>query len=279
MKRMLFSLGLGLACALLAAAASADELGSVSSVSGDATAQRAGESPRSLACGDPVYADDTLRTGAGARVGVLLEDVMTHLSADTTVKLGRTVAGMPSATLENGKVRVVDPRRSGAPAHLAALDTRAEIVGNDAEAYVFAEKVGPYAMLCEWDAPLPVGRAGESVTAGPGECVISKPKEPLYTARAHDARIPMAAAEICDLAPQLASLAGAPVNHLTPADVSAPGLGPGLQTAGLGDNNPIAADLPTRTGCDVAGGSCVQPLPFVSREPAPVTGLPAPGVP
>src|SRR2546422_7897012 len=41
-----------------------------------------------------------------------------------------------------------------------------------------------YAMMCEWDAPLPVSRGKEEKTAKPGECVIAKPKEPLYTALA-----------------------------------------------------------------------------------------------
>jgi hypothetical protein len=258
------------------AANAADLLGRVSSVAGEATAQRPGEAPRDLACGDAVYADDTLRTGADSRVGVMLDDVMTHLDASTQVTLGRTEQSMPAARLEAGKVRMIDPRDGGAPARLAALDANADVVGNDAEAYLFKEKVGPYAMMCEWDAPLPVGRGDESLTADPGECVIAKPKEPLYTANSHDARIP-ALAEVCELGPQLAQLSS-PLYHLTPADVAAPGPVAGLGTAGLGGLNPAAAQNPTRQACDTDAGSCLVPLPFQAFEPPPVTGC-APGVP
>lgn len=253
-----------------------DVLGRVSSVAGEATAQRPGEAPRDLSCGDPVYADDTLRTGPDSRVGVMLDDVMTHLDAETRVSLGRTDQAMPAARLESGKVRMIDPRDDGAPAHLAALDATARVAGNDAEAYLFSEKVGPYAMLCEWDAPLPVGRGDESKTAAPGECVIAKPSEPLYTANAHDERIP-AVAEVCELGPQLAQLSS-PLHHLTPADVAAPGPVAGLGSAGLGGSNPAMAASVARQTCDSNVGSCVAPLPFVAIEPPPVTGC-APGVP
>jgi hypothetical protein len=266
----LFSIALG------AGAAGADDvLGRVSSVAGDATAQRVGEEPRALACGDPVYADDTLRTGPGSRVGVMLDDVMTHLDADTRVTLGRTAQSMPSARLEAGKVRMIDPRDAGAPARLAVLDADAQVMGNDAEGYIFSEKVGPYAMLCEWDAPLPVSRGDEQKSADPGECVIAKPKEPLYTADAHDTRIP-AVAEVCAPGPELASL-NSPLHHLTPGDVAAPGPVAGLGTAGLGGIHPTGAENPGRDACVSAAGSCVLPIPFGAIEPLPVTGLPAPG--
>lgn len=267
----LFSLALG------AGAAGADDvLGRVNSVAGEVTAQRLGAEPRAIACGDPVYADDTLRTGRDSRVGVMLDDVSTHLDADTRVSLGRTAQAMPSARLEAGKVRMIDPRDSGAPARLAVLDADAQVIGNDAEGYIFSEKLGPYAMLCEWDAPLPVSRGDEQKSAAPGECVIAKPKEPLYTADAHDTRIP-AVADVCAPGPELASL-NSPLHHLTPGDVAAPGPVAGLGTAGLGGIHPAAAENPGRDACVSAAGSCVLPLPFEVFEPAPVVGAPAPGV-
>jgi hypothetical protein len=61
---------------------------------------------------------------------------------------------------------MIDPRDEGEPAQLAVLDADGHVKGNDAEAYIFSEKVGPYAMLCEWDAPLPVSRGKEQKTAG-----------------------------------------------------------------------------------------------------------------
>ena len=195
-QNLFFTCALIGALATAGAALAADELGRVSAVAGEATAQQPGAEPRALACGDPVFAGDTLRTGSDSRVGVQLDDVATHLDANTPggdrPHARRT--RRPRGSLA-GKVRMIDPRDEGAPAQLAALDADARVKGNDAEAYIFSEKVGPYAMMCEWDDPLPVSRGSESKTADPGECVIAKPKEPLYTANAHDARIPALAQE------------------------------------------------------------------------------------
>ena len=263
--------GLGAALLVLGLAlpvGAADEtLGYVSSLAGEATAQRAGEEPRALACGDPVYADDTLRTAADSRVGVMLEDVAAHLSASTQVALGRTEIETPSARLESGMVRVIDPRESGNAAQLAVLDAAAQVVGNDAEAYLFAEKVGPYAMLCEWDAPLPVSRGEEGPhTADPGECVIAKPTEPLYTAKAHDQRIPAAPDELCDFD----VAAGSPLDHLNPRDVAGPGLPTGA------DFQALAYQGPGYMSCEIGGPACGLGLPVVAAPGGAVTGTDLP---
>src|SRR5262245_8059600 len=148
--------------AIVCAARADDELGRVTAVAGEATAQQPGAEPRALACGDPVFAGDTLRTSGDSHVGVQLEDVATHLEANTQGGIERTAGKRPSARLRAGKGRMIDPRDEGAPAQLAALDTDARVRGNDSEAYIFSEKVCPYAMMCEWDAPLPVSRGRES---------------------------------------------------------------------------------------------------------------------
>jgi hypothetical protein len=251
-----------------------DEIGRVSAVSGEVTAQQPGGEARSLACGDPVFASDTLRTGGDSHVGVQLDDVATHVDANSEVVLGRTADGTPSARLLSGKVRMIDPRDQGSPAQLAVLDADARVLGNDAEAYIFSEKLGRYAMLCEWDAPLPVSRGSEHKDAKPGECVIAKPKEPLYTANAHDARIPAFAQE-CAPGPELAAL-NSPLHHLTPADVAAPGPMPGSGIAGFGEVNPAVAAAPGYVTCQVTGG-CSQPIPIIAAEPNPVA-LCGPGV-
>jgi hypothetical protein len=95
--------------------------------------------------------------------------------------------------------------------------------------------------------------------------VIAKPKEPLYTARAHDPRIPALAQE-CAPGPDLASL-NSPMNHLTPRDVAAgPMPGPGM--AGFGAVNPAMAAGPDYT-CDMAG-SCSPRIPLQVVAPPPV---------
>jgi len=245
------------------AAPAAEELGRVTGVTGEATAQQPGAEPRALHCGDPVFPGDTLRTGSDSHVGVQLDDVGTYLDPNSQVLLGRTAANTPSARLLAGKVRMIDPRDEGEPAQLAVLDADGHVKGNDAEAYIFKEKVGPYAMLCEWDEPLPVSRGNEQKTAKPGECVIAKPKEPLYTANAHDQRIPTIAEE-CAPGPDLANLNN-PLNHLTPRDVAAAGPVPGSDSAGFG---PITAAAGPDYMCDNAG-VCSPVVPLVVVEPPP----------
>jgi len=268
---ILFALAGALVLGTAGAALAADELGRVSAVSGDATAQQPGAEPRPLACGDPVYANDTLRTGNDSHVGVQLDDVATHLDPNSQVLLGRTAVNTPSARLLAGKVRMIDPRDEGEPAQLAVLDADAQVRGNDAEGYIFSEKVGPYAMLCEWNHPLPVSRGNEHKSADPHQCVIAKPKEPLYTANAHDARIPALAQE-CAPGPELASLNN-PRNHLTPRDVAAgPPAGPG--TAGFA---PVTAIAGPDYTCDNAG-ICAPVIPLVPHEPDPKPFC-GPGIP
>lgn len=253
--------------AIAGAALAADELGRVSAVAGEATAQQPGAEPRALACGDPVFTGDTLRTGSQSHVGVQLDDVAAHLDANTQVVIDRTAEKTPSARLLAGKVRMIDPRDEGAPAQLAALDTDARVKGNDAEAYIFSEKVGPYAMMCEWDAPLPVSRGRESKTADPGQCVIAKPKEPLYTANAHDTRIPALAQE-CAPDPRLASL-NDPLHHLSPTDVAA--IGP------VPDNfKPVLGALAPAYTCEQSG-VCSPTIPVQVVEPPPVIDPCPPG--
>jgi len=256
------------------AASAADEVGRVTAVAGEATAQQPGAEPRALACGDPVFAGDTLRTGRDSHIGLQQGDIATHLDASSQLVVGTTPQNTASDRLLAGKVRMIDPRDSGDPAQLSVLDADAHVRGNDAEGYIFSEKVGPYAMLCEWDHPLPVTRGKEAKTADPNHCVIAKPKEPLYTANGHDARIPALAQE-CAPGPDLASL-NSPLRHLTAEDVAAPGPPPGSNIAGFGDVNPAAAIGPDYATCQVAG-VCSPKIPLIVTEPDPVPGC-GPGV-
>jgi hypothetical protein len=248
---------------LLAQAEGGAVAGRVTAVDGAATAQQPGQEPRSLRCGDPVYTDDRLDTAEGAQLGVLLGDVLAQLPAESTLQLGRTADLTPDVRLEQGGVRLIDPRDAGAVGYLAALDARAEVMGNDVEAYIFTEKVGPYAMLCEWDAPLRVSRGDERGVASPGNCVIAKNHEPLYVAQAHDERIAALADEVCEIDPgALAGLAGDPARHLTPAAVAAAGPLAGVASAGFGESSPSATDVFSPESCDSPGSGCATASPL-----------------
>ena len=179
------------ALALPLSATGADgALGQVTSVSGQATAARDGGTPRNLACGDPVYAGETITTTQGSSAGLLLgPDLLAQVGESSALRLGTTPSGTADTTLQRGTVRVIDAREGAAPARLAAGTAAARIEGGDTEAYVLSEKAGGYAMFCEWDTPLAVTRGNESRTASPEQCVIAKPDEPLYLADAHQDRL------------------------------------------------------------------------------------------
>jgi hypothetical protein len=253
-----------LACVAAAPAAQAetpDVVGQVAATHGSAVAERDGHAPRPLACGDPVHQGERIVTADGSRVGVLLGDVLAQLGGNSRVAVGRTAQDTADLELERGELRVIDPREGGPSARLAVLGNEARIAGNDAEAYVFAEKTGRYAMLCEWDAPLEVARGGAVLTAGPGACVISKSREPLYTARAHDKRIAAPGADRCDFGPVVAAL-----DLFTPFDVAAgpPGVGPEL---------PAVFGGFVRSACDNPGSGCAA----VAEAPPGGGGFPGGG--
>ncbi|HEY5658928.1 MAG TPA: hypothetical protein VIY27_14155 [Myxococcota bacterium] len=267
-RRRIEIIALGLALAALGVSSSAQAedaalMGRVTAVDGSATAQLPGQAPRALGCGDPVFADDLLNTAAGAQLAVMLDDVLAQLPANSALRLGRTANLTPDVRLESGSVRIIDPRAAGDVSYLAVLDARAELMGNDVEAYIFTEKVGPYAMLCEWDAPLRVARGDERELAEPGDCVIAKNREPLYVAQAHEDRIPALAAQVCEIDPgALAALAGDPARHLTPAAVAAAGPMVGVTSAGFGESNPSPLELVAPSPCDSPGSGCSVTVPI-----------------
>jgi hypothetical protein len=238
-------------------------VGKVVALSGEVMAIRPGEEPRALQCRDTVYQDERIVTGDGARVDLLLGDVVAHLTKDSRLRVGRTGDDVADMTLEKGGVRAIDPRDTGARARLAVLDARAKVLGNDAEAYIFSEKTGQYAVLCEWDAPLPVTRGDEQALADPGKCVIAKPSEPLYLADAHDKRLGPPGEDPCPLGPVIGD-----INlHLTP-DVAA---GPPPAWSGT-------ASAPNAQGispCQMPGSGCAGAVVVAP----PVVGGAFPGAP
>jgi hypothetical protein len=245
-----------------ALAEDAAQVGRVTSLNGSAVAERDGQPDRVLGCNDPVYAGDRLVTSGASRVAFMMGDVYTLLDADSTLRVSES-AGAPNLALEKGSTRVIDARTEGETGTLQVLDTHAQVKGNDVEGYVFDEKTGSYAMLCEWDSPLAVGRGGdESQQAGPGQCVISKNSEPMYLAPGHEARLGPVSGGSCS-----PDLALGPIDpHLSPTDVAAgPMLGP---WSGV----PVAFEMPRRDACDLS--PCIAII-----EQPPIGGLPPGGNP
>ncbi len=240
-------------------AAAQPELGRVSAVRGEVYAEREGEPPRRLACRDPILAGDRVVTSDGSRVGFLMGELFTHVAEGSALRVDEG-SGAASLTLERGATRVIDARDSGAQARLKVLSTQADVQGNDLEGYVFSEKMGPYAMLCEWDDPLRVQRGpDEALLAQPGQCVLSKQREPLYLAEAHSERLGPIDADACAPTALIGDLGA----QLSPADVAAgPMLGPWSSV-------PSAVDSVLRQPCDMPGSGCI-----LASELPPVGGGP-----
>ncbi|NIS34811.1 MAG: FecR domain-containing protein, partial [Actinobacteria bacterium] len=166
------------------AASWADAVGHVATLAGSAEVTGA-DGARSLQCGDPVFPGDTVETAEGSEIGILMGDTLAHVSAGSSLR----VEDAEALELTKGRVRVLDAIDGEDRRSVRALDSVAAHRGNDTEVYIFDEKTGPYAMLCEWDAPLEVQRGEETSVAPPGSCLIAKRDEPLYPADAHPERI------------------------------------------------------------------------------------------
>jgi len=248
----------------LAGAARADQpAAEVIALQGKATADAA-----ALAVGDPIVAGSVIRTGSDGRVGILVSQIYVQLDPQSALKLDRDASGHVKMALGEGRARIIDTRSNPVPADLTVVDATAAVAGGDAEFYILNEKAGRYAMFCEWSGPLQVSRDPKSLTAGPNQCVLAKPHEPLYAAKGHEHQIPLLPL------PYDAVFADPASNHFDATDVAA---GP----PGLGFANPLDPPDRQRDPCDVPGSGCQARLtggPPVVIEPPPDTGGCAPGV-
>ena len=252
--------------------ADAAPVGEVTALSGQVSAVRDGGTPRPLACGDPVYEGESVVTSPGSGAGLLLgDDLLATVGEGSSLKLGRTDAGTPDATLQKGAVRVIDARASQTPARLAAGSAAARVAGGDSEAYLLAEKAGGYAMFCEWDAPLAVERGNESRTASPEQCVIAKPDEKLYVANAHQERMP-AGPDGCPPG----GIAALGPHFPDAADVAAGP--PAVAFSAVPDGFPTFATMPCEDpGIACIGNTVVEGPP--TTDPSPGGGGSFPGLP
>ena len=250
------------AAVALASAARADApAAKVVALQGRATADAA-----TLAVGDSIAPGSVIRTGADSRVGILASQLYVQLDPESELTLERDASGQVRMALGEGRARIVDTRANPAPADLSVLDTTAAIAGGDSEYYILTEKAGRYAMACEWTGPLTVTRDPKSLTAGPNQCILAKPHEPLYSAKGHDHQIALLPL------PYDAAFADPAANHFDTSDVAA---GP----PGLGFGDPISPPEYQRDPCDVPGSGCATgPAPPIIIEPPPDTGGCAPGV-
>ncbi len=285
------SLGrIGLAAALLLVAAPAvqasDEnqqvvqsrpIAEVASVSGSVEAIGLDGRTRAVQIGDPIQLGERVQTGPGSSAGIWHDEVLAQLSEKSRAKVDLNAAGQPRVTLEDGAVRVVDPRKAGVPVELVALDASSVVLGGDREARIMREKAGAYAMLCDWAKPVEVARRAQGATAGPGDCIIAHPREAMFAAPGHTDRIPLLAG-----APLLAD-AGPAIDPASLIDPLPPvgAAGPGGQTVGATNSGgpgtgPPGPPLALRNPCTTIAAGCARGGRFRVVEPPP-GGNPFPG--
>lgn len=250
--------GLIAAVALAGAARADSPAAQVVALEGHATADAA-----NLAVGDSIVAGSVIRTGADSRLGIFASDIYVQLDPQSALQLERDASGHVRMTLQSGRARIIDTRGGGAAAALRVDDASSAIAGGDSEVYILNEKAGRYAMFCDWKGPVQVTRDPKSLRADPGNCVLSKPHEPLYAAKGHDHQIPLLPL------PYDAVLFDAPANHFDTTDVAA-----GPPALGFGD--PVGPIERQRDPCDTPGSGCSSRLTVI--EPPPDTGGCAPGV-
>jgi hypothetical protein len=228
-------------------------IGHVATLRGAAFAERPDGEVRSLGCRDPIFAGERVVSEDAASVGLLVREFFVQLGAGSALLVS---AGEENAdlVLEKGAVRIVDPREVGRRTRLRVLDTQARVLGNDLEGYVFDEKAGKFAMLCEWMRPLPVARLEETGVALPGHCAIAKAHEPLYFTPGHEERLGSPTQNACSLGPVFGPIA----RHLSPSDVAA---GPAAERW---SSLPALGPIPRRSPCDIPGSGCST----IIEEPA-----------
>lgn len=271
------ALGLVVALGATGAQAADTPIAEVASVSGQVDAIDVNGQVRALSVGDPVYAGESVRTGAGASAGLWHDEALAQLPEKSRARLDVNAEGDPRVTLEEGAVRVVDPRKAGEPIELVALDSSSVVLGGDREARILKEKAGAYAMICDWVKPVAVKRRAEGANAKPGDCVIANAREPMFAAPGHSERIPLLAG-----GPVLAD-AGPAIDPAKLIDPLPPVGAPGPNNLTVGSNaatgpgtGPAGLPLALRSACLTVGAGCVGSGGGIVVEPPP-TDDPFPG--
>lgn len=265
---------LSLAPFLASTAGAKTTVGHVVSVEGEAYAQAPGEAARRLECDSPIYRHDLITTMEDPGLAIMSGDAYVRLAGNSTMRFGTLNTGPPALDLKLGQVRMIDMGNGSRSGSISTPGLLLADARSNSEAIVFAEKIWTVSMICSQDDSLGVERTGnpnERIVSSPGECTISKPNEPLYTAAASHDPLALLARAQCD----------APDLQLGLADRFAPGDLAGLLPAvgagppGLAPPAAVVA-APAMAGC-TAGASCIVKPRF---KPGPkCCGLPTPPVP
>jgi hypothetical protein len=231
-------------------------VGHVAAVQGDVHAVAPDGSSRALVCDDPVNACETLVTGAGGSVALLLDDAVAQIGPDSRATLSARPA--PELALEHGAARVVDPRdEASARVQLYTPQLAASTGRGDAE----ISRDGDVVRVCAHDEPVVVMAQDGAKTVPAGSCLETKVLGGFSTSPAGEPNVALADGASCPFL-----VASAPA--LIPPVSSPPPGGPGI--------DPF--DPPGRDSCDDPGSGCTARC-TTCDDPDPGTGCGFPGSP
>ncbi len=228
----------------------------VASVQGDVRAIAADGSSRALACDDLVKACEQVVTGAGGSAGLIVDDAVVQIGADSQVALSARPA--PELAIERGSARVVDERDTAAQrVQLHTPSLSASTSRGDAE----ITRDGDRVRVCALDEALVVMARDGAQTVPAGSCAETSVLGALAGSPAGAPSVALGDAGSCPF-----HVAGIP-GLLPPVSAPPPG-GPGI--------DPF--DPPGRDSCDDPGSGC-SAVCEICEDPDPGTGCGFPGSP
>ncbi len=231
-------------------------IATVASVVGDVRAIAPDGSSRALTCDDVVNACEQVVTGAGASVGLLVDDALVQIGPDSQVALSARTG--PEFALERGSVRVVDVRDQAAQrVQLYTPALSASTGRGDAE----ITRDGDRVRVCAQGEPVVVMARDGALTVPAGSCAETSVLGALASSPAGAASVPLGDTGSCPF--HVAGLPG-----LVPPVSSPPPGGPGI--------DPF--DPPGRDSCDDPGSGCGA-VCEICEDPDPGTGCGFPGSP
>lgn len=231
-------------------------LGSVASVTGDARAVSPDGSSRTLACDDVVSACELIVTGADGSVGMLVEDAIVQVGANSAAQLSARPA--PDVAVERGAVRVVDVRDSAAQRVQLYTPQLAVSTGRgDAE----LTRAGDAVRVCAHDEPIVVTARDGAKSVPAGSCFEADGSTAVLGGIAGAPSVALSDGASCPY-----YVAGVP-SAVPPVSAPPPG-GPGV--------DPF--DPPGRDSCDDPGSGCTA-VCEICEDPDPDTGCGFPGSP
>ncbi|MBM4384590.1 MAG: hypothetical protein FJ091_14650 [Deltaproteobacteria bacterium] len=231
-------------------------VGSVASVAGDARAVSPDGSSRALACDDVVSACDMIVTGADGSVGMLVDDAIVQVGANSAVQLSARPA--PEVAVDRGAVRVVDVRDTAAQrVQLYTPQLAAGTGRGDAE----ITRDGDAVRVCAHDEPIVVMARDGAKTVPAGSCFAADGSSAVLGGLAGAPSVALGDGATCPF-----YVAGVP--SVVPPVSSPPPGGPGI--------DPF--DPPGRDSCDDPGSGCTA-VCEICDDPDPGAGCGFPGSP